>query len=248
MKSVCTSWYMWYWCVGVFYVVCVLIGDIGVVCYNSLQSVNAKYATIQCQICSHPMPNMLHKWHCVHIWHWIRGKNGIVCTNGIVCIIGIEYVAEMALFAHLALYGLHKWHCTHIWHCLTKQVALCAQLALYELHKWHCMHNWHCVSCTNGIVCINGIAWFNSIRGVAQMALYTQLAFYLSGSLFLVFGVNSHKECQLSLHPSFTPAGCQHLLHIHADHQKSGSLFVLQRVPTSSKFGSLFLCLQVHQF
>ena len=30
---------------------------------------NANCAPIQCQICSNPMPNMLHNLHCVHIWH-----------------------------------------------------------------------------------------------------------------------------------------------------------------------------------
>ena len=112
-------------------------------CYYSLLSDNAKYAPIQCQMCSHPMPNVLHNWHCVHNWHWMPSKNGIVCTNGIVCIIGIVYVAQMSLFAHLALS-----ECTNGIVCI---------IGIVWNRKCHCVHNWHCVNSIYGIVCTIGI-------------------------------------------------------------------------------------------
>ena len=117
----------------------------GAIGYNSLQSVNAKYAPIQCQICNDPMPNMLHNWHCVHIWHCVACKKGIVCTIGIVCIYGIVRHAKMALSAYLAL--------------CTCTIGIVCTFGIVWKRKWHCLHNWHCVDCINGIVCIIGIVW-----------------------------------------------------------------------------------------
>ena len=95
------------------------------ICYDSLLSVNAKYAAIQCRICS--------------IQCQICCTFGIECTIGIGCPVKMALCSQMALCALLALCMMHNWHCLHIWHCMACINGIVCIFGIVLQEKWHCV-------------------------------------------------------------------------------------------------------------